>query len=335
GGGRAALNDVIVRGVRENAAGDFGRGLHVEDAGTLNGQRILVDDCRELGVYGSSAGAEVVLADLIVRGTRPRIGDGAGGRGVQFQWGVTATIERAVLENNVGFGLMAAAEGTVVTVRDVAILNTDEGGATDPGRGAEVLLGARLDLERVRIENSHDIGYGISGSASTASHLAVVGTKPTTRNGWYGRGIAVIGAEAVLDGDHVRVADNTEIGVYVGTGTVTLRDAEVVRTNPQPCTVDCMGRTGGFGVLVISDGTVTMSRFTVSENALAGLALVGGRAPLDNGTIAGHPVGIYAAENADAVANDLREVELESNDRNFDSAALPIPDASIAGTVDF
>jgi len=335
GGGEATVRDTLFRGIRETAAGAFGRGMHLEAGGRLVAERVTVDDCRELGVYGSTVGSTMELRDLVVRRTRPRSADELGGRGVQLQWGVSATIERALIDDNVGFGLFVASDGTDVTVTDVRITNTRQNVADSAGRGAEVLLGAHLALERVHIENSIEIGYFVSGSTTTVRDLVIARTQPQEDTGWYGRGIVVTGADAVMTGSRVHVFDNTELGIYVDEGVLTLDEVRVERTARQPCTRDCMGKTAGIGLFVIDGGTATLTNFLLADNALAGLTLFeGSRAPLSNGAIVGHPVGIYSSDDTGVALSDLSDVELVDNERNIDAMLLPVPDTSIPGQVE-
>jgi hypothetical protein len=336
GGGDLTVRDTLVRGVRESREGTFGRGLHLEAGGRLVAERVTVDDCRELGVYGSTEGSTMELRDVVVRRTHSRSADGFGGRGVQLQWGITASIERAIIDDNEDFGLFVGTEGTMVTVTDARITNTRQNAIDASGRGAEVLLGAHLDLERVEIVNNIDIGYFVSASTSNVRDVAILGTQPQTDTGWYGRGLLVTGAAASVEGQRVHIADNTELGIYVDGGELTLDEVRVERTSRQPCIADCMGKTGGIGLFVIDSGTATLSNFLLADNALAGLTIhdPGSRAPLSDGRIVGHPVGIYSSEDTSAALDDLTEVELIDNQRNVDGTTVPIPDDSLPGQLE-
>ncbi len=335
GDGSLSATDVLIRGVRENGGGAFGRGLHLEQAGSVVASRLTIDDCRELGIYGSTEGSSMELSDLVVRRTHSRRLDGAGGRGVQFQWGITASIERAILDDNEAIGLVVASEGTTASATDTLITNTRENTLDRAGRGAEVFLGGRLDLTRVEMHDNVDIGYFVSGSTSEVHDLAIHGTQPQAASGWYGRGVVVSGAGASMTGGRVHLADNTELGMYVDEGSVDLDEVRIERTVLQPCRSDCMGKTGGIGLFVIAGGTATMRGFLLANNALAGLALIGdSRAPLSNGEIAGNPVGIYSSGDTGSAVDDLTSVELVDNQRNVDGMAVPIPDDSDPGTLE-
>jgi hypothetical protein len=336
GGGELTLRDTLIRGVRETREGTFGRGLHLEAAGRLVAERVTVDDCRELGIYGSTEGSTMELRDVVVRRTHARSADDIGGRGVQLQWGIAASIERAVIDDNEGFGLFVATDGTTVTVTDTRITNTRQNSVDHSGRGAEVLLGAQLDLERVELANNIDIGYFVSGSTTNVRDLAILRTQPQVDTGWYGRGLLATGAAASVNGQRVHIADNTELGIYVDEGELTLDEVRVERTVRQPCFADCMGKTGGIGLFVIDRGTATLTNFLLADNDLAGLAIhdEGSRAPLSDGMIVGHPVAIYSSEDTTAALEDLTGVELIDNQRNVDGTALPIPDVSLPGELE-
>jgi hypothetical protein len=334
-GGTAAVTDLLVRGIRSRPDGEFGRGLHAQEGGSISGQRVVVDDCRELGVYGAGAG-EVTLSDLVVRGTRSRDRDGLGGRGVQLQWGIQGTVERAVVDDNVEYGVLVASEGTRATFRDTRIASTGWHPTELRGRGIEALLGAELALERVRVEDNIDVGFMVSQSGAVVSDLLVAGTAPQPDSGWYGRGIIATGEGVTVEGERVHVVDNTEIGVYVGVGRVTLSDVRIERTGPQPCHLDCMGRHGGVGVFALDAGVAGLARFVIAENALAGLVLAnGGRAPLTDGSIESHPVAVHAGDSAEAALAEIHDVVFVDNDRNVDATVLPLPDPSLEGVLAF
>jgi len=334
-GATVMATDLLVRGIRSGPDGTFGRGVNVQSGGRLTGQRVAVDDCRELGVYAGNEGSRLELTDVVVRRTDGRERDDVGGRGVQIQWGAQATLERAVIAENLEHGLFVASEGTQVTAQDTVIEGTLS--HPDMGRGAEVLLGATLTLSRVRLEENHDVALFVTdGSTATLEDLAVVRTLPRPATGWYGRAINVQGEGASATGARVDLEGNTEIALFVaGGGSVSLSRARLAYTVPQLCFTPCDDKSGGIGLFTVDTARATLTDFSIEDNLLAGVVVQGeSQAILTSGTIARHPVGLHAAD-PDRVLAEMTDVSFADNQRNVDSTMLPIPDPQVPGEIDF
>jgi hypothetical protein len=112
-GARATLADVVVRGTRSSSLGYFGRGLGVFGGSTVDVSRAVVEDHRDVGVYGWDAGAQLTLRDVVVRGLIgvDCAGCSPGGTGIGAYLAASVSVERFVIEDAVLCGVMVARDG--------------------------------------------------------------------------------------------------------------------------------------------------------------------------------------------------------------------------------
>lgn len=336
-GAQVRIEDSVVRGTRSRANdGEAGRGLSVQEGGSIHATRVLVDDNRELGVYGGREGTVVTLRDVIVRRTGSRAADEVGGRGIQVQWGARVDAERVRVEESLDFGVFLYGEGpTSARLVDVLVADTRPGPVDRRGRGIEALAGVQLELTRVELARNTDVGLFLSGegTSTTVQDVAVVGTLAEPDTGQFGRGVTVQPG-ATLEGRGMRVLDNVDVGLHVIGGSVSLVGCRIERTASQPCAeTTCAGMGWGVGLTSVVDGSVTLSDFALVDNALAGLFVSrGGTIDLEDGEVSGHPIGVHLGEEGVDLERDLRDVVFVGNDRNVDATTLPLPDTSVPGS---
>jgi hypothetical protein len=335
-GASATIEDSLVRGIRSRVSdGETGRGLHVQDGGNLSARRVWIEDTREIGVYGSGAGT-LTLEDVVVRGTRGRASDEAGGRGVQVQWDVTLDATRVLVTDNRDFGFFVALDPTLARLTDVSVRGTGPDMDGQFGRGIEVMGGARAELTRVFVEDNHDIGVHVVDSGASATDLLVRGTRarPVTED--RGRGLSI--QASTLTGARVRILDCTEIGLYASRmADVTMDDLGIERTARQPCvSTTCAADGRGFGLASVEGATVRLTHFHIADNGLVGIFLdAAGSVDLADGEVVGHPIGVHLGEGSTLdFETAVRSVSFESNERNVDSMFLPLPDPAIGGSAD-
>ncbi len=337
-GTSVTIEDSVVRGTRSRMNdGQAGRGLSAQEGAQLTATRVLVDDNRELGIYGSGDGGAVTLRDVIVRRTAPREADDLGGRGIQVQWGAALDAERIYVDDNVGFGIFLYDVGTTARIVDATVAGTTPNPVDRRGRGIEALHGVQLELERVRIARNTDIGLFVQdeGTVATLRDVAIVDTQPEPDTLFYGRG-ASFQSRASVSGERVRILDNTELGVLVAESTLTLADVRIERTAEQACAeTTCVGHSSGVGLASIDSATVQLTDFGITDNALAGIFLGNaGSVSLEEGEVARHPIGIHVGDEELDFERSLRDVAFVDNDRNVDATVLPLPDPSLPGNPD-
>lgn len=287
-GGTAELHGVEIR----NAVG-FGL---LVSGGELHGERVVVRD---------------ILSD-------PMTGLG---RGVQVEYGATATIDGLVVERVIATGIWVGNDDTratraAVSVRDVYPYQRT-GRAGRFGRGLEVIEGAEVSLESAFIGNVHEVGVGVDGTAavlrvrdvriedvksrmndqlggrSTSSQLGgrlelervSIARSRVSGASLHGPNAEAIFTDVVIDG--VAGADRD------GSSSRAIEAFEASQlTGSRIAILD----GGGFGLLIGDEG----SRATVQDFRVLGLAGVGA-----NGT---HGHGVHS-QNGAVVAFERLQVE--------------------------
>lgn len=206
---RLTARDLTVRGTRsqalDNGAG-IGLGIYRHAAVTLD--RTLVEGNRTAGVlvYGDESGGRdttLTARDLTVRGTLGQAADGEHGIGVAVQYGARALFERASMEENRMYGVMALGESAgpdpMLTMREIAVRRTLPRDCLEfpgdcpfaPGvpiaHGLGVYSGATAAVGRMLFaENAHglDVADGsVSSSCEAGYCVAFIGNE-VAANGW-------------------------------------------------------------------------------------------------------------------------------------------------------
>ena len=218
--------DLIVRDIQPYTAalpeyeGTLGQGMVVGTGATFVGNRILIEDCRFVGLHalGVLENAPTLhVTDLIVRNTKPdpalesfyAWAGSQWGLGVQV-WGGNVTLNRALLDGNTSAGIGAieapmpctanldfCADSNLV-LRDITIVNTQPDEKGRYGAGMVLLDGATVDAERIYLANNHYAGIVMSDNFFSnddqvtyvhARHTKVVGTMklPHTLEGGDGK----------------------------------------------------------------------------------------------------------------------------------------------------
>lgn len=233
-------------------------GLTVVGAGgvvTLDG--VVIDGARGAAVMVGGGGV-LQGSTLAVRDTRG-LADGRFGRGVEFAGGAQATIERAVFERQREVGLIVFDAATKVTLRDVAIRDTDaEAGDGSGGRGLQVQEGAQVLVERAALERNRELAVVAfdPGTRVTLRDAVIRDTRPQASDDRRGRSIeASLGAEVVVE--RATLARNHEVAafaVYAGS-SIVLRDVVVRDIWPDAAT-----HMGGRAIQAQAGARATVER---------------------------------------------------------------------------
>lgn len=217
-GASLAARDVRVSGVRGEAGGRLGRGLECAAQTTFTGARVLVERCREVGLF--ALGAAVTATDLAVREVSASAGGGYG-RGLQLSDGPVA-FARLLVEDSADAALFVSNATTTVSLEDVVLRATrstaDLGQA---GNGLLAQLGASVTLSRALLDGNRDVALlaNTAGTRVDASALVVRGTADAAchLSTCSGGGTAV----SVFAGAQVSLADfvleeSSLVGLQVG-----------------------------------------------------------------------------------------------------------------------
>jgi hypothetical protein len=193
----------------------------------------------------------------------------------------------------------------------------------------QVTDGADVTLRRVALRQNEEAGLTVAqrGTHVTAEDLLVEETQSRESDGLHGVGIAVF-AEAALEGGRISLRDNrqTGLGVLMG-GRAVLTSVEIRGTLERACAATtCAGVGFGSGVVADEGGSVRLTEFAVSDNALCGVRVLRtAGVDLRDGTVSNHPIGANiedATFDADRLSDQVAYV---GNERNLARDTLPPP----------
>ncbi|MEL6182148.1 MAG: hypothetical protein AAFS10_24520, partial [Myxococcota bacterium] len=272
------------------------RGLGVLEQSNVTLQWALIEGSEGSGISvegnAPSAGQELgepsrlTLLDAIVRQTR--VSRSEPGTGVLVIQNGKATLERVVLDENLGAGLVAGLPGTEVTLRDTLVTHTQPTTADDPNVGILVQDGGSLTAERLVVFNTPSTGIFMEGAGTQAElrDLVVAATFPDNRSGSYGPGLFIAqDAEATLE--RVTLWRNVGVGAIVFNAKVTAQDLVIAHTQDDRS----IYAKAGLGIVQNSEGnnyTVTLERVLLEANFEFG-ALLSNRNENDTSTPATPP----------------------------------------------
>ncbi len=277
--------DLVVRGTVSSDEGGYGRGIGVEAGARATIGRALVEGNREIGVLVGEDGAWASFTDLVVRGTELDR-DGLLGRGIEVVGQAEAVIVRALVAGNRECGISVGREGASASLTDVVVRDTSANGFGEFGRGVVVQEGARLDIERGRLEGNREISL-FGGSPGTAIRATDVVVARTLERACAGEGCAEFPA-------------GIGVGIYGGAWLELGRF--VISGNP-------------LCGLQLAHGTD--DRHQPFEQ--------GGVADLSHGEISDNRIGVNVQTEGFDINRLLDAVLCHDNEVNLDTAELPVP----------
>jgi len=259
-------------------------GVRVAGGRHLRLEGIAIERSQEFGVYVSGSGSEVVLVDVVVRGTRADSG-GLFARGLSANDGGRLEATRVIVEENrelgIGVGSGAEAVATDVVVRNQEARDVDRSG----GRGLSIQGGARFEGTRLLVEGNRNIGLHVSGSGTEAivSDVIVRDTRANERDGEWGAGINVQEG-ASFEASRLLVEGNHDAGVLgFDPGTrISLVDA-VIRDTESQVSDGLRGR----GANVQAGASLSATRMLVARNRDVGLVIAEGESTLTDVAVSG------------------------------------------------
>lgn len=262
-GSTGALTDVVIRDTEsELASGEGGRGVNVTGGSRATLQRVILENNREVGLFASDAETEVTATDLVIRRTRGRKRDDAGGAGVNGQEDARLVLRRTLLERNALWDLSSVDRATLVAEDLVA--RDGQGDPSVPLMAGVAVVDARLELRRAVLQRNPNRGISVVGSGTTArvEDLQVretVGVSPEAAG-------VLVGAEADLTLERALVDRSAYTGLRLaGRSAASVGDLVVRDTQPIEAT-DTGG--GGHGVEVRSGSCIDLSRTLVEGSRL-------------------------------------------------------------------
>ena len=265
-GTTVTLKETTIIETEMRADGTMGWGVGVQTGASLTAESCALARNHEVGVLASGQGTWVTLLNTQVLDTEMRV-DGTWGRGIIAQGGASLVAESCAVTGNHEVGVLASGEGTMMTLRDTTVSETQLAADGSGGVGISVQDGAALSAESCVVQHNHQVGVYAAGWG-TAVNL-VETTVADTRmeaDGTGGRGVHV-GSGASLTAESCVVERNREVGVYAyadGT-TVILVDTTIAETQMHD------DGTGGYGIAVEEGASLTAESCVVERNHNVGV----------------------------------------------------------------
>ena len=235
----SGAENVHIDSVWIHETGDIG--IDAEDsigASAISVRGGLVEATHEAGVL--MVGASGSIMDTVVRDTRALPGFSAGGAGVAVVKSATggrsnARLLRAVLANNQDYGLYAG--GSDVTLEASLISDTQPTMDGLYGLGAVFEEGSVGVVKSSVVERNRAVGIAILGAEAVIDWSVVRNTESQTSTGDFGRGIeTVINAAEQPSAITLRaslIEQNADVGVAVGASDATVESTIIRATRPR------------------------------------------------------------------------------------------------------
>ena len=254
-------DDLVVRGTRATSVTPSGAGIGPQLGASVDLERVLLERNQSFGLT-AVVSSQAILRDAVVLDTMPNEVTSIDGAGLGVGSRSTLTAERVWVARSVYGGVLAANVGTIVTLVDATILDTEwlEGSAVG-GRGIWVETGVTLTLRRARVERNVEVGIFAQSSTVTLEDVRVADTLPRP-TGELGEGIHVEGA-AFATGARILVEGSRHVGIGVlhAFTEVELDDVVVRETVAQ-----LSDGQEGYGVLVDEGGSLVVRRGLFERN---------------------------------------------------------------------
>jgi hypothetical protein len=290
-GTAATLERTLILGTKPRAKDNTG-GAGISVSGkqaTLTVRDGVVAENQHPGL--SIKGAQATLERTIVRDTRSRDLDKAGGDGIQALFDSAGpaklTLKQCLLEGNRNVGLVIA--GSEATLERTAIQNTDAQ-TKDNKNGIGLQAGfslngeprSKVTLKECIIANNRRQGVSLWGAEATLQRTVVRGTLPQLSNNMDGGGV-IVGAMGSLKADltlrDCLVSGNRSVGVQVADSKALLERTAVESTEAQAAT-----KMYGLGVWAVS-ADVTLKECLVADNRQFGISMMGARVSVQRSVV--------------------------------------------------
>ena len=332
-GSRLRAVDTVIRRTRAADGSEWASwAVMVTAGGQAEFERVWVGDNDDLGIYVDGERSEVLLADVVIANTVPASSTAGLARGLSLHGGARAVARRVLVHATRGLGVLFSGPGTFAQVEGLAVLATrPQPGVASAGRGMQVQLGARAEVDRALFSQNRDVGVLAIGPGTVLelSDFAVSDTEPRAAGTGRGRGLEVSqGASGVLTRGFLR--NNREAGLAVlgADATASVRDLRVRATRESPCSSDGCPPPGGSGIVVSDGARLEVEGFAVSGSDRAGLHLSeAGSLRARSGVLERNGIGFSGPE---AVRPELGTVRVVANDLGHQAGALSLPESSDA-----
>lgn len=248
------------------------RGINVARGATATIRGLLVEHTQEVGVFISSD-ADVVLSDVVVRGTTP-IPSGAQATAIQVQR-ARASISRVLIEDTQGTGVLCFEGQAQLT--DAAIRGSR------PLPGGELGFGlvdhaGELEVAQVLLERNHAVGVLYQEGATGSLRDTVIRTTRPFDGREDGVGLQIASDGTQVEATRLVSDGNRGVGVFVVAGAEL--DAEDLTVRE---TISRAGAgTFGHGIHAEDRASIELRRALLQANQGAGVSASGASVTLSD-----------------------------------------------------
>jgi len=255
GGTRAELDHVWIRRNGSRAIAD-------QNGATVVARHVLFSDNLATSVFVAGDVGEPMssleLSDARVEGNV--------GKAMLVQLGGTAAVARAIFSRNVGTGIVLR-DGVVVTLEDVAVLDTPSEPDGSFGRGMEIRLGSDVTATRLTLERNHELGLFVEDATARLADVVIRDTE-SRPDQELGRGLEVqMGSHVTLE--RALLEGNRGVGLFAGSGS-TVTASDVTSRNTRGSGAIALG---GHGLTVNGAASVILSRGRFEDNREVSIAV--------------------------------------------------------------
>ena len=256
-------------------------GMVVSVGAQVDVNRALFERNRDFCIGAADTGTILNLTDVVIRDTQSSESDGTFGRGLEVQGGAQVEVtrcSRALFERNRNSGIAAFHTGTILSLTDVVIRNTQSQESYEMfGWGLYVEEGAQVEVNRALFEQNREVGIlaADTGTILNLTDVVIRDTQPQESDRRGGRGMQV------SDGAQVEVTralfeQNREAGILAASTGTVLNLTNVVIRNTQSQESDGMY---GRGLHIKKGAQVEVTRSLFERNHEVGIGAA------DTGTI--------------------------------------------------
>jgi hypothetical protein len=227
----------------------FWVGLQVTEGAEAEITRGAFEQNRTFGVYAGDEGTNLLLSDVVVRGTQGQESEPRTGRGLQAALGANVEVHRGLFQRNMELGVAVSHDGTTLSMAETAVRDTQSvEGELRFGVGLQASEGAQVALMNAVFERNRYAGVAAhhDGTSVTMTNVAVLDTfkqecaVDTCSGEGAGHGMVARNA-AYIDARGLLIAGHALCGVQVAHGgTMDLQDS-VVSDNPIGANVQSEG----------------------------------------------------------------------------------------------
>lgn len=325
-GAVVSATDLVVRDI--GGGEGFPAAVVAASGGRLTVSRASVLDVAATAFAAFGETSEIAVEDAIAA----RLGAGASpyAPGLGLGFGAHGSLERVLIVEATGVGVIAGASRESVVMRDVTISRVQASADLETGRGVSI-ENASVDTERLHVADVFDIGVLVAGA--TPGRLVDVRIERVSGalgSGRFGRGLSVesggLGDAADVELERIRVSEAHEAGFAVFGRRVRAGDVAVTDTGTRACaSTTCRDLGGGAGILLIDEANLTLERFVSTRNALVGIQVEGATVHATSGEVSSNVIGLNVNRGDFALDEAFTDVAFIDNASNLDSMTLPVP----------